>query len=91
MTDFSGKMKANRNPEFHQQPAPPVPPDREDPSKRTTLFLTIDARTKGERLEEDTGSAEVDSLSRQRPLLGKGTCSSKDTLVSTERMTEDRG
>ena len=48
MTDFSGKMKANRNPEFHQQPAPPVPPDREDPSKRTMLFLTIDARTRGE-------------------------------------------
>ena len=48
MTDFSGKMKANRNPEFHQQPAPPVPPDREDPGKRTMLFLTIDARTKGE-------------------------------------------
>ena len=47
MTDFSGKLKANRNPEFHQQPAPPVPPDWEDPSKRTMLFLTIDARTKG--------------------------------------------
>ena len=47
MTDFSGKLKDNRNPEFHQQPAPPVPPDREDPGKRTMLFLTIDARTKG--------------------------------------------
>ena len=66
MTDFSGKMKANKNPEFHQQPAPPVPPDCEDPSKRTMLFLTIDARTKGECNEDSPGSTKFGSLSRQR-------------------------
>ena len=74
MTDFSGKMKANRNPEFHQQPAPPVPPDREDPSKRTMLFLTIDARTKGERDAEDADSIDVSYSCRQCPLLGKSPC-----------------
>ncbi len=91
MTDFSGKLKANRNPEFHQQPAPAVPSDREDPSKRTMLFLTIDARTKGECFQVSPGSTIVWPLCRQYLLHGKSTCSSIDVLDSIALMTEDMG
>ena len=91
MTDFSGKLKANRNPEFHQQPAPPVPPDWEDPSKRTMRSSISTSVRPGECFQVSPGSTIVWPLCRQYLLHGKSTCSSIDVLDSIALMTEDMG